>query len=84
MVVLTPSHGCHSRRPSTTAAVLAASLLSTMRPYTSPGLAACLPPPHRSPTLAWVGCCPNPIAPSWVGSPLPSLIFAIFAHTGHV
>ena len=79
------SRGCHSRRLSTTAAVLAASPLSTMRPYTSLGLAACLPPPHRSPALAWVGWCPNPIAPSWVGLPLlPPLIFAILAHTGHV
>ena len=34
--------------------------------------------------LAWVGWCPNPIAPSWVGSSLLPLIFAIFAHTGHV
>ena len=48
-----------------------------MRPYTSSGLATCSPPPHRSPALAWVGWCPNPIAPSWVGSPLPPLIFEI-------
>ena len=40
--------------------------------------------PHRPPALAWVGWCPNPIAPSWVGPPLPPLIFAIFAHTGHL
>ena len=80
MVMLTSSRGCHSRRLSTTAAVPAASPLSTMRPYTSSGLAACSPPPPRSPATTWVGWCPNPIAPFWVGSPLLPLIFAIFAH----
>ena len=84
MVMLTSSRGCHSRRLSTTAAVLAASSLSTMRPYTSSGLAACSPPPHRSSAFAWVSLCPNAIAPSWVGSPLPPPIFVIFAHTAHV
>ena len=84
MVMLSSSRGCHSRRLSTTAAVLAASPLSTMRSYASSGLAACSPPPHRSPALAWVGWCPDPIAPSWVGSPLPPLILAILAHTDHV
>ena len=74
----------HSWRLSTTAAVLAALPLSTIRPYTSSGLAACSPPSHRSSTLAWVGWCLNPIGPSWVGSPLPPLMFASFAHTGHV
>ena len=45
---------------------------------------ACSLPSHRFPALAWVGWCPNPTAPSWVGSPLPPLIFAILVHTGHV
>ena len=52
MVLPISSHGCHSRRLSTTAAVLAASPLPTMSPYTSSGLAVYSPPPRRSPALA--------------------------------
>ena len=50
MVMLTSSCSCHSRRLSTTTAVLAASPLSTMRPYTLSGLATCSP--HW---LGWAG-----------------------------
>ena len=82
MVMLASSRGCHSRRLSTTAAVLAASPLSTTRPYISSGLAACSPPSHRSPALAWVGWCPSPIAPCRVVFPLPPTDFRDFGAHG--
>ena len=80
--MLTSARGCHSPRLRTTAAVLAASPLSTMRMYTSSGLAACSPPPHRSPALARVGWYPDRIAPSWVGPSLPPFIFRDFCAHG--
>ena len=82
MIMLTSSRGCHSRRLSTTAAVLAASPLSTMRPYTSSGLAACSPRPHRSPPFGLGRPVHQPDRAVLGGLPLTSTDFCDFRAHG--
>ena len=81
--MLTSSRGCHSRRLSTTAAVLAAPPLSTMTPYTSSGLAACSPRPHRSPGIICLGgLVPHPDSAVLGGLPVTSTDFRDFRAHG--
>ena len=74
--MLTSSRGCHTRRLSTTAAVLAASPLSTMRPYTSSGLATC------STRIGLGGLVPHPDSIILGGLPLTSNEFRDFRAHG--